>query len=127
MILGESAFLHRLDGNTYCSADIETDKEIQKIHVDVSLVNTSHELDVEAFKKWRPEFEKAELITNAEGKVIVSHEVEKMSKSKFNVVNPDDICDEYGADSLRLFEMFLGPIDQAKPWNTAGLSGVFGL
>lgn len=126
MILGESAFLHRLDGNTYCSADIENQKEIQKIHVDVSLVNTSHELDIEAFKKWRPEFEKAELITNAEGKVIVSHEIEKMSKSKFNVVNPDDICDEYGADSLRLFEMFLGPIDQAKPWNTAGLSGVFG-
>lgn len=124
MILGESAFVHRIDANTYTSSDLKTEKEVQKIHVDVSFVNTSNELDVEAFKKWRPEFENTEFIKNDDEKVLVSREVEKMSKSKFNVVNPDDICDEYGADSLRLFEMFLGPIDQSKPWNTAGLSGV---
>ncbi|SEA61908.1 leucine--tRNA ligase [Psychroflexus halocasei] len=124
MILGESAFVHRIDANTYISSDLKTEKEALKIHVDVSFVNTSNELDIEAFKKWRPEFENAEFIKNDDGKVLVSREVEKMSKSKFNVVNPDDVCDEYGADSLRLFEMFLGPIDQSKPWNTAGLSGV---
>ncbi len=94
------------------------------IHVDVSLVNTSNELDVEAFKQWRPEFAEAQFIKNEDAKLIVSREVEKMSKSKFNVVNPDEICEQYGADTLRMYEMFLGPIDQAKPWNTAGLSGV---
>lgn len=113
--------------------------DIIKTHTDVSLVNNSSELDVEAFKNWRPEFNEAEFILDngklydadssplgkPDGAFTVSREVEKMSKSKYNVVNPDDICDEYGADSLRLYEMFLGPIDQAKPWNTAGLSGVY--
>ncbi len=96
-----------------------------KRHVDVSLVNSSNELDVAAFKKWRPEFEKAEYILE-DGKYIVGREVEKMSKSKYNVVNPDAICEQYGADSLRLYEMFLGPLEQAKPWNTAGITGVHG-
>jgi leucyl-tRNA synthetase len=107
-----------------------------KLPADVNLLNTSNELDIEGFKKFRPEFKDAVFILD-NGKVyssqeqsnvkfIVSREVEKMSKSKYNVVNPDDVCDEYGADALRLFEMFLGPIDQAKPWNTAGLSGVYG-
>ena len=113
--------------------------DIIKTHTDVSLVNNSSELDVEAFKNWRPEFNEAEFILDngklydadssplgkPDGAFTVSREVEKMSKSKYNVVNPDDICEEYGADSLRLYEMFLGPIDQAKPWNTAGLSGVY--
>jgi len=93
------------------------------IHVDVSLVNASNELDIEGFKKWRPEFENAEF-TLEDGKYIVGREVEKMSKSKYNVVNPDQICEEYGADSLRLFEMFLGPLEQSKPWKTSGISGV---
>ncbi|MEM6687257.1 MAG: class I tRNA ligase family protein, partial [Bacteroidota bacterium] len=97
----------------------------QTLHADVSLVNASDELDIEGFKKWRPDFEDA-IFIDEDGKYIVGREVEKMSKSKYNVVNPDDICEEYGADSLRLFEMFLGPLEQAKPWNTAGISGVFG-
>src|SRR5690606_26257633 len=96
------------------------------IHADVSFVNLSDELDIEKFKKWNPNFETLEFITNENGKYIVGHEVEKMSKSKFNVVNPDDICEEYGADTLRLYEMFLGPLEQAKPWNTAGITGVYG-
>lgn len=96
------------------------------LHVDVSLVNSSDELDVEKFKKWREDFNDAEFILDENGKYIVGREVEKMSKSKYNVVTPDDICAEYGADTLRLYEMFLGPLEQAKPWNTAGISGVFG-
>ena len=98
----------------------------QSIHVDVSLLKgTSDELDTEAFKSWRPEFADAEFILE-DGKYICEREVEKMSKSKYNVVNPDDICEEYGADGLRLYEMFLGPLEQSKPWNTQGLSGVYG-
>ncbi|MDC6388194.1 class I tRNA ligase family protein [Maribacter sp. PR1] len=94
-----------------------------KLHSDVSLVNASDELDIEGFKKWRPEYGDAEFITEEDGSFKVSREVEKMSKSKYNVVNPDAICEEYGADSLRLYEMFLGPLEQSKPWNTAGITG----
>ncbi len=97
---------------------------VQKIHTDISFVNFSDELDVEAFKNWRPEFKEVEFLTEESGAYIVGREVEKMSKSKYNVVNPDDICEDYGADTLRMYEMFLGPIDQAKPWNTAGITGV---
>lgn len=100
--------------------------EINPIHVDVSMVNSSDELDVEKFKAWREEYKDAEFILDENGKYIVGREVEKMSKSKYNVVTPDAICEEYGADTLRLYEMFLGPLEQAKPWNTAGISGVFG-
>lgn len=97
-----------------------------QIHVDVSLLKgTSDELDTEAFKAWRPDYANAEFILE-DGKYITDREVEKMSKSKYNVVNPDDICEEYGADGLRLYEMFLGPLEQSKPWNTQGLSGVYG-
>ncbi|WP_209401777.1 leucine--tRNA ligase [Pseudozobellia sp. WGM2] len=102
-----------------------------RTHVLVDLVNASDELDVEGFKKWRPEYAEAvfigedgEIIEEGNGKFIVGREIEKMSKSKFNVVNPDAICEEYGADSLRLYEMFLGPLEQSKPWNTAGITGV---
>jgi len=95
-------------------------------HVDVSIVNSSDELDVEKFKNSREEYNNAVFINEENGKYIVGREVEKMSKSKYNVVTPDDICAEYGADTLRLYEMFLGPLEQAKPWNTAGISGVFG-
>lgn len=127
MILGMSAFVFRVEGtNQFVSKSLANDYSTQKIHVDVSLLKgTSDELDTDAFKKWRPEFADAEFILE-DGKYIVEREVEKMSKSKYNVVNPDDICDEYGADCLRLYEMFLGPLEQSKPWNTQGLSGVYG-
>ncbi|MFV8465500.1 leucine--tRNA ligase [Flavobacterium sp. LB1P62] len=95
-------------------------------HTDVSFINASDELDIEKFKNWREYYNNAVFITEDNGKFIVGHEIEKMSKSKYNVVTPDDICSEYGADTLRLYEMFLGPLEQAKPWNTAGISGVFG-
>jgi leucyl-tRNA synthetase len=97
-----------------------------KTHVDVSMVNSSDELNIEAFKNWREDYANAQFITEDNGKFIVGREIEKMSKSKYNVVTPDLICAEYGADTLRLYEMFLGPLEQAKPWNTAGISGVFG-
>ncbi|MFK8294796.1 leucine--tRNA ligase [Capnocytophaga canimorsus] len=127
MILGTSAFVYRLEGtNTFISKGQIGDKKVQAIHADVSLVNTSSELDIEGFKQWRPDFADAEFILDENGKYIVGHEVEKMSKSKYNVVNPDDICEQYGADTLRLYEMFLGPLEQAKPWNTAGITGVSG-
>jgi len=126
MILGTSAFVCRLEGeNTILSAGKIEGQKVQPIHADVSLVNASDELDIEGFKQWRPEFENAEFITEDDGTFKVSREVEKMSKSKYNVVNPDDICDEYGADALRLFEMFLGPLEQSKPWKTSGISGVY--
>ncbi|MCI9844197.1 leucine--tRNA ligase [Flavobacterium pectinovorum] len=96
------------------------------IHADVSMVNSSDELDIVKFKAWREDYADAVFVTEENGKYIVGREVEKMSKSKYNVVTPDDICEEYGADTLRLYEMFLGPLEQAKPWNTAGISGVFG-
>lgn len=101
-------------------------KDVTPIHIDISLLKgTSDELDLDKFKAWRPDFKDAEFILE-DGKYITEREVEKMSKSKYNVVNPDDICEEYGADCLRLYEMFLGPLEQSKPWNTQGLSGVYG-
>lgn len=125
MILGTSAFIFREDGvNKFYSKGVLEGKIGQLIHVDVSFVNASDELDVEAFKNWRVEFKDAQFITEEDGSFKVSREVEKMSKSKYNVVNPDHICAAYGADSLRLFEMFLGPLEQAKPWKTSGISGV---
>ncbi|RKS99221.1 leucine--tRNA ligase [Flavobacterium sp. 123] len=127
MILGMSAFVYRVEGtNTYVSKNKIEGKNVQPIHVDVSMVNSSDELDIERFKNWREDYADAEFICEESGKYIVGREIEKMSKSKYNVVTPDDICTEYGADTLRLYEMFLGPLEQAKPWNTAGISGVFG-
>ena len=127
MILGMSAFAYRLEGtNTFVSKNQIKGQSVQPIHVDVSLLkDTSDELDIEKFKAWRKEFANAEFILEEDGKYITGREVEKMSKSKYNVVNPDDICEQYGADTLRLYEMFLGPLEQAKPWNTAGISGVY--
>ncbi|WP_339811865.1 leucine--tRNA ligase, partial [Zunongwangia profunda] len=125
MILGTSAFVYRLEGeNKFVSKNLSEGKSVQAIHAPVEYVNASDELDVEAFKNWRPEFKEVEFLTEESGAYIVGREVEKMSKSKYNVVNPDDICSDYGADTLRMYEMFLGPIDQAKPWNTAGITGV---
>lgn len=125
MILGESAFVNRIDGkNQFITESKLGNLIVQPIQTDVSFVNNSNELDIDAFKKWRPEFKDAKFITEDDGTFKVSREVEKMSKSKYNVVNPDDICEQYGADSLRMYEMFLGPLEQAKPWNTAGITGV---
>ena len=139
MILGMSAFAYRLEGtNTFVSKNQIKGQSVQPIHVDVSLLkDTSDELDIEKFKAWRKEFANAEFILEngtlytpslggGQGEdFLCAREVEKMSKSKYNVVNPDDICEQYGADTLRLYEMFLGPLEQAKPWNTAGISGVY--
>jgi leucyl-tRNA synthetase len=125
MILGTSAFVFREEGTRrFYSKGLIKGKKGHPIHTDVSFVNASDELDLEAFKNWREEFKDAEFISEEDGTFKVSREVEKMSKSKYNVVNPDNICSEYGADSLRLFEMFLGPLEQAKPWKTSGISGV---
>ena len=126
MILGMSALVYRISGtNKYVSKNLKKDYETDGLHIDVSLVNSSDEIDVERLRRWQPQFEDAEFITEG-GKFYVGREVEKMSKRWYNVVNPDDVCNEYGADTLRLYEMFLGPLEQAKPWNTAGISGVFG-
>ena len=127
MILGTSAFVYRVEGeNKLVSKGLVNDYKVQPIHADVSFVNASDELDIEAFKKWRPEFKDAEFVLEENGTFKVHRDVEKMSKSKYNVVNPDQICHDYGADSLRLYEMFLGPLEQYKPWNTAGITGVHG-
>lgn len=126
MILGTSAFAARIEGsNTFVSLDQISDEKVQFIHVDVTFVNASDEMDVSAFKTWRKEFASAEFKCSDDGSFKVKREVEKMSKSKYNVVNPDAICEAYGADALRLYEMFLGPLEQYKPWNTAGITGVF--
>jgi len=126
MILGTSAFVFRVEGeNKLVTSSNTSNLKVQPIHTDVSFVNASDELDIEAFKNWRPEFKNAEFIIEEDGTFKVSREVEKMSKSKYNVVNPDLICEEYGADALRLFEMFLGPLEQTKPWKTSGISGVY--
>ena len=123
MITGTSAFIYKdIDSYKVYSKGRVSDKNVIPIHADVSLVNSSDELDVEAFKRWQPEYKDAEFVLE-DGRYIVGREVEKMSKSKYNVVNPDAICEEYGADSLRLYEMFLGPLEQSKPWNTAGITG----
>jgi leucyl-tRNA synthetase len=125
MILGESAFAYRVAGeNKFVSKGKIKGYTTQPIHTDVSFVNTSNQLDIQAFKNWRVEFKNAEFITEDDGSFKVGREIEKMSKSKYNVVNPDDICSQYGADTLRMYEMFLGPLEQAKPWSTAGISGV---
>lgn len=126
MILGMSALVYRISGtNTYVSKNIKNNYETEGLHIDVSLVNASDEIDIEKLRQWQPQFNDAEFVTE-NGRFFVGREVEKMSKRWYNVVNPDDICNEYGADTLRLYEMFLGPLEQAKPWNTAGITGVFG-
>ena len=126
MILGTSAIVYRISGtNTYVSKGLKDGHDVEEIRVDVNIVNASDEIDIEKLKQWQPQFENAEFILE-EGHYIVGREVEKMSKRWFNVVNPDSICEQYGADSLRLYEMFLGPLEQAKPWNTAGITGVHG-
>ncbi|WP_136480392.1 leucine--tRNA ligase [Cognatitamlana onchidii] len=127
MILGTSAFVYREEGtNTYLSLGLIKDKNVQPIHVKVKYVNASDELDIDGLKadeEFGEDYKDVEFILE-NGVYKVGRDVEKMSKSKYNVVNPDDIVADYGADSLRLYEMFLGPLEQYKPWNTAGISGV---
>ena len=123
MIQGRSNFVYRVkDTNTFVSAGLKGDYEVTPIHVDVNIVSNDI-LDTEAFRKWRPEYASAEFILE-DGKYVCGWAVEKMSKSMFNVVNPDYIVERYGADTLRLYEMFLGPVEQSKPWDTNGIDGV---
>ncbi len=123
MIQGRSSFVYRMQGsNTYVSAGLKANYEVQPLHVDISLVHNDI-LDVDAFRKWQPQYSDAEFILE-DGKYVCGWEVEKMSKSKHNVQNPDDLIDKYGADTLRLYEMFLGPLEQSKPWDTNGIEGV---
>ncbi len=123
MILGTSNFAYRINGtNKFVSKGLKDQYDTTPVHVDVNIVKND-ELDIEAFKAWRADFANAEFELE-DGKYICGEEVEKMSKSKFNVVNPDDIVLEHGADVLRLYEMFLGPLEQAKPWSTKGIDGV---
>ena len=123
MIQGRSNFVYRIkDTNTFVSLDKKDQYDVTPIHVDVNIVSADV-LDVEAFKAWSPEYANAEFILNDEGKYICGWAVEKMSKSMYNVVNPDMIVEKYGADTLRLYEMFLGPVEQSKPWDTNGIDG----
>ncbi len=124
MIQGRSNFVYRIVGtNKFVSLGLKDQYEVSPIHVDVNLVHNDV-LDLEGFKKWQPEFANAEFILE-EDKYVCGWEVEKMSKSKYNVQNPDDLVEKYGADTLRMYEMFLGPIELAKPWDTNGIEGVF--
>ncbi|WP_439483387.1 leucine--tRNA ligase [Cyclobacterium plantarum] len=124
MIQGRSNFVYRKKGsNTFISHGLIGDHEVIPMHVDVNIVHNDH-LDLEAFKQWRPDLADAAFLLE-DGKYVCGAEVEKMSKSKYNVVNPDDVIESYGADTLRLYEMFLGPLEQFKPWNTNGIDGVF--
>ena len=123
MIQGRSNFVYRIkDTNTFVSFDKKDGYDVTPLHVDVNIVSADV-LDIESFKAWRPEYETAEFILNDEGKYICGWAVEKMSKSMFNVVNPDMIVERFGADTLRLYEMFLGPVEQSKPWDTNGIDG----
>ena len=123
MIQGRSNFVYRIVGtNKFVSLGLKDQYETTEIHVDINIVRNDR-LDLEAFKAWRPEFADAEFILE-NGEYVCGWAVEKMSKSMYNVVNPDNICDDYGADTLRLYEMFLGPLEQSKPWDTKGIDGV---
>ena len=123
MIQGRSNFVYRIkDTNTFVSLNLKGDYETTPIHVDVNIVSNDR-LDIEAFRNWNPEYKNAEFILE-NGEYVCGWAVEKMSKSMFNVVNPDDIVERYGADTLRLYEMFLGPLEQSKPWDTNGIDGV---
>ncbi|TGD77152.1 leucine--tRNA ligase [Hymenobacter wooponensis] len=126
MILGRSNFVYRINGtNTFVTAGKKDQHETTALHADVNIVENDV-LDVEAFKNWREEYANAEFILEDNGTYVCGVEVEKMSKSKYNVVNPDTLIEKFGADALRLYEMFLGPLEQFKPWNTNGMSGVAG-
>ena len=125
MILGNSAFIYRKSGTSeYFSKNLINNIEVDRIRIDIKYVNGENEVDIDRLKKEDKDFNNASFNFD-NGKFESIREQEKMSKSKFNVVNPDEICDQYGADTLRMYEMFLGPIEQSKPWDTRGISGVY--
>lgn len=125
MIQGRSNFVYRVKNtNTFVSLNKKEQYDVTPLHVDVNIVSNDT-LDIEAFKAWRPEYADAEFVLEDDGRYICGWAVEKMSKSMFNVVNPDDIVEKYGADTLRMYEMFLGPLEQSKPWDTNGIDGVY--
>ena len=125
MIQGRSNFVYRIKNtNKHVSYNLKDEYDVTPIHIDVNIVENDI-LDLEAFKNWRPENKDAEFILEEDGNYYCGHAVEKMSKSLYNVVNPDSIIEQYGADTLRLYEMFLGPLEQSKPWDTKGIDGVY--
>ena len=125
MIQGRTSFVYRIkDTNTFVSATLKDNYDTTPIRVDINIVGDGDVLDTEAFRAWRPEFADADFVLD-NGRYICGHAVEKMSKSMHNVVNPDDMVERYGADTLRLYEMFLGPLEASKPWDTNGIDGVF--
>jgi len=124
MILGRSSYVYRIkDTNTFVSYDKRKEHKTSRLHVDINLVENDV-LDIEAFKLWREEYRSAKFILNEDSQFLCGHEVEKMSKSKFNVQTPDQLVEDFGADTLRLYEMFLGPLEQFKPWDVKGINGV---
>ena len=124
MILGRSSFVYRIkDSNKFVTLSKKKDFDVTPIHADISFVDND-KLDIEGFKAWRPEFSQAEFICEEDGSYVCGTEVEKMSKSKYNVQTPDELVDKFGADTLRMYEMFLGPLEQSKPWDTKGINGV---
>ena len=124
MILGRSSYVYRIkDTNTFVSYDKRKEHKTSRLHVDINLVENDV-LDIEAFKLWREEYNSAKFILNEDSQFLCGHEVEKMSKSKFNVQTPDQLVEDFGADTLRLYEMFLGPLEQFKPWDVKGINGV---
>ena len=124
MILGRSSFVYRIkDTNKFITASRKDEFDVSALHADISLVDND-KLDIEGFKAWRPEFANAEFICEEDGSYLCGSEVEKMSKSKYNVQTPDELVEKFGADTLRMYEMFLGPLEQSKPWDTKGINGV---
>lgn len=126
MILGKSAiaYVHNEENTLYSFDMVGSTDNFREVKILIDLINDDESIDIESLRTWQPQFESMKLVPNAEGKVIVKREVDKMSKRWFNVVNPDDLCDKFGADTLRMYEMFLGPLEQSKPWDTKGISGV---
>ena len=128
MILGKSAIAYMdSDGKMHSYDLIENDlTNFREVRILIDLIQDDESIDLEELRKWQPQFEDLQFVTNEQGKIIVKREVDKMSKRWFNVVTPDDLCDKYGADTLRMYEMFLGPLEQSKPWDTKGITGVHG-
>ena len=124
MILGRSSFVYRVkNSNKFVTNSLKDKYEVAALHADISMVDND-KLDIKGFKAWRSEFANADFICEEDGSYICGYEVEKMSKSKFNVQTPDELVEKFGADTLRMYEMFLGPLEQSKPWDTKGINGV---
>lgn len=124
MILGKSAIAYIGSDDKLYSSDLVQDDSFREVRILIDLINDDESIKIEELRKWQPQFENIELVTNENGKILVRREVDKMSKRWFNVVTPDDLCEKYGADTLRMYEMFLGPLEQTKPWDTKGINGV---